>query len=53
MARVVEVVYEDGVLKPLEKLDLKEDQHVRIRIIERYYSNCLRDKISFKKEVKG
>ena len=32
--RVVVTIYEDGVLKPLEKLDLKEGQPVWIRIIE-------------------
>ena len=35
MAKVVEAVYENGVLKPLEKLDLREGQRVRIRIIEK------------------
>ncbi len=35
MAKVVEAIYEGGVLKPLEKLNLKEGQHVRIKIIER------------------
>ena len=34
MARVVEAVYEDGVLKPLQKLNLREGQRVRIRIEE-------------------
>ncbi len=34
MARIVEAIYENGVLKPLEKLDLREGQRVRIRIIE-------------------
>lgn len=35
MAKVIEAVYENGVLKPLERLDLKEGQRVRIRIIEK------------------
>ncbi len=34
MARIVEAVYENGVLKPLQKLNLKEGQRVRIRIEE-------------------
>jgi len=34
MARIVEAVYEDGVLKPLQKLNLREGQKVRIRIEE-------------------
>ena len=35
MARVIEAVYENGVLKPLEKLDLKDGQRVKIVIIEK------------------
>ncbi|MEM1611268.1 MAG: antitoxin family protein [Sulfolobales archaeon] len=35
MIRVVEAIYENGVLKPLERLDLREGQRIRIRIIER------------------
>jgi len=34
MAKIVEALYENGVLKPLEKLDLREGQRVRIRIEE-------------------
>ncbi len=34
MTKVVEAVYENGMLKPLEKLDLREGQRVKIRIIE-------------------
>ena len=33
MARVVRVRYEKGVLKPLEKLELREGEEVIIRII--------------------
>ena len=32
MAKVIEAVYEDGVLKPLEKVDLKDGEKVRIRV---------------------
>ncbi len=32
MAKVIEVVYEDGVFKPLEKVDLPEKTKLRIRI---------------------
>jgi predicted DNA-binding antitoxin AbrB/MazE fold protein len=32
MPRVIEAVYEDGVIKPLETLDLKEHQRVRVVI---------------------
>ena len=49
VSRVVEAIYENGVLKPLEKLDLREGQRVRIEIIEerdvevllRRYRGCL------------
>jgi predicted DNA-binding antitoxin AbrB/MazE fold protein len=34
MARVVEAIYENGTLKPLEALDLPEHQRVRITIHE-------------------
>lgn len=32
MPKVIEVVYENGVFKPLEKVELKEGVRVRIRI---------------------
>ena len=32
MAKIIEVVYENGVFKPLKKVDLKEGERVRIRI---------------------
>ena len=32
MAREIEAVYEKGVLKPLERLDLREGERVRIFI---------------------
>ena len=34
MPKVIEVIYEDGVFKPLEKVDLKEGKKVRIEIKE-------------------
>ena len=34
LVRVVEAVYENGVLRPLERLDLREGERVRIRIEE-------------------
>ena len=35
MSKVIEAVYENGVLKPTEKLDLKDGQRVRIVIVEK------------------
>ena len=34
MSRVIRVRYEKGVLKPLEPLDLREGEEVRVRIEE-------------------
>ncbi len=32
MVKVIEAIYVDGVFKPLEKVDLKEGEKVRIRV---------------------
>jgi predicted DNA-binding antitoxin AbrB/MazE fold protein len=32
MTKTIEVVYEDGVFKPLEKVDLKEGEEIKIKI---------------------
>jgi len=32
MGKAIEAIYEKGVFKPLEKVDLKEGEKVRIRI---------------------
>lgn len=32
MGKVIEAVYEEGVFKPLEKVDLKEGERVKIKI---------------------
>jgi predicted DNA-binding antitoxin AbrB/MazE fold protein len=32
MPKVIEVIYEDGVFKPLEKVELKDGQRLKIRI---------------------
>jgi predicted DNA-binding antitoxin AbrB/MazE fold protein len=34
MQKAVEAVYEDGVLKPLEKLDLEEGKHFTLLLFE-------------------
>ncbi len=44
MSRVVKARYEKGVLKPLEKLELKEGEEVRIRI-EKSLKERLKDLI--------
>jgi predicted DNA-binding antitoxin AbrB/MazE fold protein len=32
MAKVIEAIYEKGVFKPLEKVDLKEGERVKIKV---------------------
>jgi len=32
MVKIIEVVYEDGVFKPLEKVDLKEKTRLKIMV---------------------
>jgi len=32
MPKIIEAVYENGVFKPLEKVDLKEGEKVRLKI---------------------
>ncbi|MDI9611097.1 MAG: antitoxin family protein [Archaeoglobales archaeon] len=32
MAKTIEAIYEDGVFKPLEKVDLKNGEKVRLKI---------------------
>ncbi|MEM3896809.1 MAG: antitoxin family protein [Archaeoglobaceae archaeon] len=41
MAKIIEAIYEDGVFKPLEKVDLKDGEKVRLRI-----TRDLRDLVS-------
>ena len=50
MGKVIEAVYENGVFKPLKKVDLKEGTRVRLEIsegladiIERYSRKVERD----------
>ncbi len=43
MSRVVEAVYENGVLRPLEKLGLREGQRVRIMIVEKDFIEVARE----------
>ncbi len=35
MSRVVEAVYENGVLRPLEDLDLEEGERVKVIVVKR------------------
>ena len=35
MPKIIEAIYENGVFKPLQKVDLKEGEKVRLRIEKR------------------
>ncbi len=52
MSRVVRVRYEKGVLKPLEPVELKEGEEVRVRI-ERNLGERLKDFIGALGEFSG
>jgi len=33
MSKTIEAIYEDGVFKPLQKIDIKEHERVEIRVL--------------------
>jgi len=35
MSKVIDAIYENGVFKPLEKVDIKEHEKVEIKIVSR------------------
>jgi len=37
MPKIIEAVYEDGVFKPLQKVDLREGEKVRLKVEVRAY----------------
>ncbi len=43
MARVVRVRYENGVLKPLEKLDLREGEEVRVIVLPKEFFELIEE----------
>jgi Protein of unknown function DUF104. len=43
MARVVRARYERGVLRPLEKLDLREGEEVRIVVLPKDFSELVEE----------
>ena len=42
MGEIIEVIYEDGVLKPLKPLKLREGQRLRVRILSTGLSGFIR-----------
>ncbi len=54
MSKVIEAVYENGVLKPVEKLDLKDGQRVRIMIVEKDFIQIAREiRIRLREKLRG
>jgi len=54
MTNIIEAIYENGVLKPLKKLNLKEGQRVRIKIIEKDPIQIAREiRARLRERVKG
>ncbi len=54
MSKVIEAVYENGVLKPMEKLDLKDGQRVRIVIVEKDFIQIAREiRIRLREKLRG
>ncbi len=42
MPKTIEAIYENGVFKPLEKIDLREGERVRLRVEKSLYDVILR-----------
>jgi|Deesub1362A_J573_1020465.scaffolds.fasta_scaffold11300_2 predicted DNA-binding antitoxin AbrB/MazE fold protein len=38
MPKIIEAIYENGVFKPLEKVELRDGEKVRLRVDDRGYS---------------
>ena len=38
MAKIIEAIYEDGVFKPLDKVELKDGEKVKLRLEKRELS---------------
>jgi len=52
MAKVIRARYENGVLKPMEKLDLKEGEEVRIVVLPKEFSELIEEiEIEAKEDV--
>ncbi len=52
MSRIVEAVYEKGVLKPLEEVKLREGERVRIVILmEDFYDLVKRVELEAKEDI--
>jgi len=52
MTQVIEAIYEDGVIKPLEKVEIRENQIITVKIVRKEESIVERtfNKVPIKKE---
>ncbi len=41
MPKIIEAVYENGVFKPLQKVDLKEGERVKLKVEEMSVVDCV------------
>jgi len=54
MTKVIEAIYENGVLKPVEKLNLKDGQRVKIMIVEKDFIQVARKiRAHLREKLKG
>ncbi len=54
MTKIIDAVYEKGVLKPIEKLDLKDGQRVRIMIVEKDFIQIARKtRVYLREKLRG
>jgi len=54
MVKIIEAVYENDVLKPMEKLELKDGQRVKIMIVERDFIDIAQEiRTRFREEFRG
>ncbi|OYT47829.1 MAG: hypothetical protein B6U85_04240 [Desulfurococcales archaeon ex4484_42] len=54
MSKVIEAVYENGVLKPMEKLNLKDGQRVRVMIVEKDFIQIAREiRMRLREKLRG
>ncbi|MEM0266427.1 MAG: antitoxin family protein [Archaeoglobaceae archaeon] len=48
MAKIIEAIYEDGVFKPLEKVEIREGEKVRLRVEESIVNTLRKYRKKFK-----
>ncbi|MEM2030652.1 MAG: antitoxin family protein [Archaeoglobaceae archaeon] len=48
MPKIIEAIYEDGVFKPLEKVEIREGEKVRLRVEENIVNTLRKYRGKFK-----